>query len=120
MAKRKPVILKLRLKLAEARASDAENQLNGMREQRRFWMQKYGWASVACELNMEAYESAQLHAKTNHTLLTEARAEIDRLTLEVVDKKAQRDALREMMAVYTDARNEAHSKLIDEIHFLKV
>ena len=36
-------------------------------------------ANRACELSREAYEDAQMHARTEHSLLTEANAEIEKL-----------------------------------------
>src|SRR5208282_3768772 len=73
-------------KLETARADDATKQFNDSQAQLRIHMKMLvnsreanRFNEFAAHLNMEAYESAQLHAKTNHQLLTEARAEIDRL-----------------------------------------
>jgi len=70
----------------KARADDAQNQFNGMREQRDHWKSLCdacndgrGVLSLTCELSREAYEDAQMHARTEHSLLTEAKAEIEKL-----------------------------------------
>src|SRR5271168_1096119 len=76
----------VRLRLSEARADDATRQYNAEHEDAMLLsneltrtltlykklLKEDGWDELTAELNMEAYESAQLQAKTNHTLLTEA------------------------------------------------
>lgn len=47
------------------------------------YQKKLGIESLACELNMQAYEDAQMHALTEHSLLTEANAEIEKLRIEL-------------------------------------
>ena len=69
---KKKVSLAKRLKLAEARADDAQRQFNEAERRRR-------------ELQIEAnlwhgkFKDAQMHAKVEHDLLTEAREEITKL-----------------------------------------
>ena len=113
------------LRLAEARADDATRQYNAEHEDAMLLsneltrtltlykklLKEDGWDELAAELNMEAYESAQLHAKTNHTLLTEARADIDRLKAEISERDADDHLANEhtakMLELYE--RDLAHS-----------
>ena len=62
MAKRKPISVKILLRLAKARADDATRQFND--------------AQKSLTEEHSRLEDAQMHAKTNHALLTEANEQI--------------------------------------------
>lgn len=83
--KQKPSLAK-RLATAEALLATAGKQIeisNAAAEEFRYISNRANaqlmFAYRACELNMSAYEDALAHSKVNHQLLTEARAEIEKL-----------------------------------------
>ncbi len=93
---KKKVSLAKRLKLAEARADDAQRQFNEAERRRR-------------ELQIEAnlwhgkFKDAQMHAKVEHDLLTETlRQEVSRLTGESQKLRAKNEALVAALA-HSDA-----------------
>jgi hypothetical protein len=85
-------------KVNQAAAADAQRQLNeataalnNKLHYIKFLWEMRRFANLAAELNMQAYEDAQMHARTNHKLLTEAKEEIERLTDKVIALQDERD-----------------------------
>ena len=66
-------------KKSEEGLRDCEAQLLEMADFSLAMLQALSYAHLAAELNMSAYEDAQMHARTEHSLLTEANAEIEKL-----------------------------------------
>jgi oligoendopeptidase F len=70
-------------KKSEEGLRDCEAQLLEMADFSLAMLQALSYAHLAAELNMSAYEDAQMHARTEHSLLTEANAEIEKLRIEL-------------------------------------